>query len=131
MKPPKVLVRVEGGAVIDASSNVPELFVRIFDEDALQSGENHITDLGAEYIGADAGPLTEGELERFYKEMESNHDGNITTVELLLHIIGDVPLAALALREWLEDAEQATRELENGPWKYPEPTKGGANENPA
>jgi hypothetical protein len=58
------------------------------------------------------GPISDEEKVRFFKEMEGNFGGMKDTAEILLRIVGDVPAAASAFREWLAEAEQFTRESE-------------------
>jgi hypothetical protein len=113
---PEIRITIEGGCVIDATATVPGLSVLIYDIDAERAGDDPRSTLPAD-LEEDIdpslfGPLTEQEVRRFELEMESNFEGHKTTVEVLLNIIGNSPQAALALREWLSEAEQATRELE-------------------
>lgn len=104
---------VEGGCVQDVSTNVPGLDVTLFDIDLKKSGEDFEIPLAPTYTGPwDVSAITDAERDRFDVETSGNHQGSKTTVDVLLHIISDVPAAAAAFREWLEGAEQATRELE-------------------
>ena len=107
---PEVLIIVRGGAVEDVQANLPGIEVTINDTDQQNVGEPYTSTFEASCVTPDGGhpgtPLTEAELERFYREMEENFEGFKTTAQVLLYFISNTPAAAAVFREWLEGAEE-------------------------
>ena len=109
---PEVIIVVSGGLVENVQANLPGIEITINDTDQQEVGEPYTRTFEASCVTPDGGqpgtPLTEGERERFNKEMQGNFESAKDAVQLLLHLISHTPAAAAAFREWLEGAEEDT-----------------------
>ena len=108
---PEVLIVVSGG-VVEVQANLPGIEITINDTDQQEVAEPYTRTFEASCVTPDGGqpgtPLSEAELERFDREMQSNFESAKDAVQVLLHLISHTPAAAAAFREWLEGAEEDT-----------------------
>ena len=109
---PEVIIVVSGGVVENVQANLPGIEITINDTDQQEVGEPYTRTFEASCVTPDGGqpgtPLSEAELERFDREMQSNFESAKDAVQVLLHLISHTPAAAAAFREWLGGAEEDT-----------------------
>ena len=127
MSHPVVLVSVQGGMVVQASTNIHSLGVRVLDLDLVREGKPASADVAVRPYGMPLFPdlleqqpqyLTPSELERLENEM--NTFSKVGVMRAMNAATASIPGATAAIRAWLAGAEAETREGDENPEDSPD-----------